>query len=243
MRKHGWKFLVLIILAALVFIWLIKAPLMSAYFSRKLQVPVSITNISLWPSQSIIRNFRIENPSGFKTTSALKVDRTEVDYQFNRLRGKVSEIDQILMEGVYLSIECSNPVCSSNNWTAIGEKMPKENRQTREVIVHKMVLTDITIEIRGLALLGKPVVIKRFDRMEFNEVDSRTGFPTKQLIQKIFGGAGIQQYIENFFNVPQNAIQQFMSPLKRLGGENEELKKKPSEDPRAVEKSTLRKRD
>lgn len=224
MKRHGWKFLVLLIVAALVFVWLIKAPLMSAYFSRKLHVPVSVTSISLWPSQSIIRNFRVENPHGFKTMSALKVDRTEVDYDFKRLTAEVSEIDQILMEGVYLSIECSNPVCTSNNWTAIGAKMPKDDARPHEVIIHKMVLTDITVEIRGLGLFGQPTT-KRFDRMEFNEIDSRTGFPTKELINKIFGGAGLQQYIENFFNIPQNSIQKFLSPIKGLGGENEAIQK------------------
>ncbi len=222
MKKHGWKIILLLIIAAIAFLWLIKAPIMSAYLSNKMKVPVSVGNISMWPKQTTIRNFKINNPHGFKTPAAFKADHTEVDYNFKRLTGEVSEIDQILIDGVYLSIECSNPDCSSNNWSAIGTKMPKEDKRVHEVLIHDLVLTNMTVEIRGLGLFGKPET-KYFDRMEFKEIDSRTGFPTKELIAKIFGNAGLLKYVQDAFNLPQDAIQQFLNPLKSFGSENEEM--------------------
>ncbi len=220
MRKYGWKILVLLIIAAVAFLWLIKAPVMSMYLSDKMKVPVAVGNISMWPSQTTIRDFKISNPHGFKIKAAFKADHTEVDYKFKRLVGEVSEIDKILVNGVYMSIECSNPTCSSNNWTAIGSKMPKEDKRVHEVLIHDLVLTNITVEIRGLGLLGKPET-KYFDRMEFKEVDSRTGFPTQELITKIFGNAGLMQYIQGIFNAPQDAIDKFLNPLKSFGTEND----------------------
>jgi len=222
--KHGWKLLVLLIIAAVIFVWLIKAPLMSTYLSNKMKVSVSVGSISMWPKRTTIRNFKINNPHGFKLNAAFKADHTEIDYDFKRLTGAVSEIDQILIDGVYLGIECSTSDCSSNNWTAIGSKMPKEDKRVHEVLVHDLILTNMTVDIRGLGLLGKPTT-KHFDRMEFREIDSRTGFPTKELINKIFQGAGMMQYIQDAFSLPQDAIEQFLNPLKKLGGENEEMKK------------------
>jgi hypothetical protein len=51
--------------------------------------------------------------------------------------------------------------------------------------------------------------IKKIDRLEFNEINSREGFPTKQLINAIFQGAGLQDYIKNMLN-PENVIKKFL---------------------------------
>lgn len=220
MFKHGWKLILLIIIGALVFVWLIKASVMSAYITNKMKVPVSINAVSMWPDQTILRGFKINNPAGFKLSDALKTQRIVIDYDWKRLMGNPSIINQILMEHVYLGIDCSNPTCSSNNWKAIGAGMPKEERRTHEVLIHKLVMTDITVEIRGLGLLGSPT-IKRIDRMEFNEINSKTGFPTRELVNQIFKGAGLQQYIQDAFNLPSNAIQKFLNPIKGLGSDNE----------------------
>jgi len=220
MFKHGWKLIVLIVLAGIIFIWLIKAPVMSSYISNKMKVPVSINAVSMWPDQTVLRGFKIDNPSGFKMREALKAKRIQIDYNWKRLVGNPSVINQITMENVYLGVDCSNPTCSSNNWTAIGAGMPKEGKRSHEVLIHRLVLNDFTVEIRGLGLLGSPTT-KHFDRMEFNEIDSKTGFPTKELVNKIFKGAGLQQYIQDAFSLPQNAIDQFLNPIRGLGGENE----------------------
>jgi len=225
MRRYGWKIIVLLIIAAIVFLWLIKAPIMSAYISNKMKVPVAVGNISMWPSQTTIRDFKISNPRGFKTKAAFEADHTTISYDFKRLTGEVSEIDKILIDGVYLSIDCSNSSCSSNNWTAIGAQMPKEDKRIHEVLVHDLILTNMTVEIRGLGLYGGKPETKYFDRMEFREIDSRTGFPTKELITKIFGNAGIMDYIKGVFDLPQNAIQKFLNPLKGFGSENEGAKR------------------
>ncbi|MES2273680.1 MAG: hypothetical protein V4487_05775 [Chlamydiota bacterium] len=220
MRKLAWKLILLIIVGVIVFFWLIKAPIMSSYLTQKMGVPVSIGSISMWPSQTVIKNFRIKNPRGFKTRTAFEAERTEVDYNYKQLTSNPSEIDQILIDKIFISVEFSNPLGSQNNWTAIGAGMPKEERRNaKHVIIHKLILTNITIEIRGLGLLGKPQT-RQIDRMEFDEIDSQKGFPTKDLISRIFKGAGIQQYIKDAFN-PENIIDKVLNPFKGFGGMNE----------------------
>lgn len=212
----GWKAVVLALIAVVLFFWLIKAPIMASYLTRKLGVDVSIGSISTWPSQTKMQNFRIRNPHGFKSKSAFKVDLTQIQYAFKKLWAEPTEIDLIDLENVFLSIEFTNPLGTSNNWTAISEQMPKTN-MSHEVLIHKLILRNLSVEIRGLGLIGAPTT-KTVPYMEFYEIDSKEGFPTKQLIQQIFGGAGLQQYIQDAFN-PQKIIEKYL-PFK-LGSEND----------------------
>lgn len=219
MKRLGWKLILLIILAAIVFIWLVKAPIVASYLTDKMRVPVSIEWLSIWPSKTKMRWFKIKNPSGFKTPHAFKAESSEVDYSFSQIMGTPSQIDQILIDGIYLSVEFSNPLGTSNNWTAIGNNMPKQQSHKR-VLIGKLILTNLTIEIRGLGLLGKPAT-KTIDRLEFDNIDSANGFPTEELIKKVFGGSGIQQYIQDAFN-PQKQLQNLLKPLDIFSRRNEE---------------------
>jgi hypothetical protein len=215
MLKWGFSLIGLIILGSIVFLWLVKAPIMSSYLTQKMHVPVSLGSISMWPSETMIRDFQIRNPRGFKTKSAFKAEETHIQYRFKQLFGNPSEIDLINIDNVYLSIEFSNPLGTKNNWTAIGSKIPENPNRKQEVLIHKLVLTNVMVEIRGLGLTGAPQT-KMISRMEFNEIDSQEGFPTKELIQQIFGGAGLQQYIKELFS-PQKVLDKVLSPLKKFG--------------------------
>jgi hypothetical protein len=207
-KSWSWKILLLIIVGGLIFLWLIKAPIMSWYLTNELKVPTSMSSISIWPSQTTIRHFRIINPRGFKTRSAFEADTTQIMYRFKHLRANPSEVDRIEIDGIYMSIECSNPVCSKNNWTAIGGLMAQKEQKAkkRDVIIHKFILSNMTVEVRGLGF-NKPPFTKTIDYLEFDEVSSEKGFPTDKLIQAIFQGAGLQDYIQDLLN-PQNAIKQ-----------------------------------
>lgn len=217
MRKFGWGFSALLILLSLVFLWLIKTPVISSYLTDRLGVPVSLGNISIWPHKTNIKNFKIKNPKGYKERAALQIHRTAIDYQWEKLTQNPIEIQSILLDDILLNIEFSNPLGTKNNWTAIGEKMADQKGE-KEVIIRKLVLTNINVKIRGLGLSISPKV-KHIDRMEFDEIDSRNGFPTKELIAKIFQGAGLQQYIQDLFD-PGKVLEKFGNPLKGFGVEN-----------------------
>ncbi|MBS0625923.1 MAG: hypothetical protein JSS32_07730 [Verrucomicrobia bacterium] len=212
----GRKAVVLGVIAVVLFFWLIKAPIMASYLTKKLGVDVSIGSISMWPSQTKMNNFRIRNPHGFKSKSAFKVESTQIQYAFKKLWAEPTEIDLIDLENIFLSVEFKDSMGTSNNWTAIGERMPNTST-SHEVLIHKLVVRNLTIEIRGLGLLGASTK-KTVPYLEFYEINSKEGFPTKELIRQIFGGAGIQQYIQNMFN-PQKIIEKYL-PFK-LGSEND----------------------
>lgn len=216
MFRNGWKLIGLIIVAAFVFLWLIKAPIMSSYLTKKIGVNVSMRTISMWPKETIIRHFKIANPSGFRSSTAFEVDKTRINYRWPALTSQPSEIDLIVLDGVFLNIEIrSGP--SDNNWTAIGAQMP-ERKGGKEVIIHKLILRNMTVKTEGTGAKKLGVSgTQHFDQMEFEEINSRNGFPTKELISRIFGGAGLRKYIENLLNPTQQIKDALQKPFKLFG--------------------------
>jgi hypothetical protein len=214
-KRLSWKIVLLLLFGTVIFFWLIKAPMMSWYLTRKIGVPVSMDSISIWPSQSTIRDFKLKNPPGFKRRDALQAKKTTIDYRFSQLFGNPSEIDQIEIDDIYLSIILTSPMGATNNWTAIAAGMPSESKDPKEnvheVIIHRLILSNLNVEIQGGKLVKAPPS-KHIDRLEFNEVSSKTGFPTKELIQAIFQGAGIQQYIKDAFD-PSKVLQKWVPTL------------------------------
>jgi hypothetical protein len=216
MARHGWKFFLLLILVLLVFLWLIKAPAVAAYLSKKVGVEVTLRTISIWPSSTTIRSFRIENPDEYRSRTAFESKKAEISYQMDSLRKTPLEIDEIVLDGVYLNIILNSIKATDNNWSAIGARMPRGKRG-REVLIHKLILRNMTVETQGkgarlLGVSGK----QYFDEMEFNEINSAEGFPTKELIANIFGKVGILKYIQNFLN-PVEDIKGVLNPFKIFG--------------------------
>lgn len=211
MRRWGWKLGVLLVVAAAVFLWLIKTPLIATYLTHKLGVPVSLNWISLTPSQTKMKGFKINNPIGYKSATAFKAKQIEIDYAFRQLFSNPMEVNEIDMENVFLDIELNNISGAKNNWTAIAARMPKEGASAKEWQIHKLAITNLTVVIRGLGLKGGTKK-KTIPHIEFHNISSKTGFPTKKLIQAIFEGAGIQEYIQDLFQIqPVDLIQKFFS--------------------------------
>lgn len=217
MFKHGWRLVGLIVVAALVFLWLIKAPIMSIYLTNKIGIPVTARTVSMWPKETTMRYFRIDNPPGFRALSALEVKKTTINYRFGALTSVPSEIDEIILDDAELNIEIRNPKGTDNNWTAIGLEMLKYKSSNRGVIIHKLIIRNLTVETqgRGAKLLGVSGT-RHFNQMEFNEINSEQGFPTKELVTAIFQDAGLLKYLENFLN-PTERIKGALNPFHIFG--------------------------
>lgn len=216
MFRHGWKLIGLIFVGLLVFFWLIKAPIMAAYLSDKLGLHVTVKRISMWPTVTTMRHFMIANPHGFNSVAALDVEKTTINYRLRALINHPSEIDQITLENVFLHIELLGSGKGDNNWAAIGARMPKK-RDGNGVIVHKLVLKNMTVLTEGPGAKALGVAgTQHFDYMEFDHIDSRDGFPTKEAISKIFQNAGLLKYLENFLN-PTQKIKDALNPFNIFG--------------------------
>ncbi len=224
MKKYGWKLILIVILALIVSIYLLKAPLFSSYLTSKMGVRVLLESIDIGESKTKIKNFHINNPKGFKREAAFKVKETEINYNFHHLFRDPIEFDLITLDGVYLNIQVTDLKNGISNWTNIGFNENKtEDVHNKKVIIHKLVLTNISVEVSGLGSVTGLTVPKKqhFDRWEFNEISSEHGFPTKDLIAKIFGQAGVWTYVKGIF---KQAVKtpKTLNPL-RLFGISEEM--------------------
>ena len=218
MKKYIWGLTAAILIGAVVFLWLIKTPMLSSYLTNKMRVPVSIGWVGLGIDHVTFHSLRIKNPPGFREGAAFRAHEITCQYQLSKLFANPAVIEQILVQTSTLRIDFSNALGSRNNWTEIAERMgPKKG--SAEVFIRKLILSDFTVEIRGLGakgLLLKVPKTKHFDRLEFDNIDSKKGFPTDELIQQIFQGAGIQQYIQDLLSPLKNP-QNLLNPLPFFG--------------------------
>jgi hypothetical protein len=197
MRAMGWKMSSLLLLGIGLFLWLVKGPIVAAWMSEQLKVPVSIGWISIGPFESSVRDFTIDNPKGFQNRHAFHAERMAMGYRLKEFWGAPETIDSIEMDHVTLSIEFINPLGTKNNWTEIAEAIGERKRKKKEVLVRQLTLTDVTIEIRGLGLSG--VQTKKVERFEISDISSDEGFPTEEMISQVFGGMGLHQYVQEVF--------------------------------------------
>ncbi len=223
-KKGSVGFIFLIIIGALITLWALKVPLMSAYLSNRLGVPVSMLGVKIRPSYTSITRFRVANPRSAKTKTAFASKKIRADYAIKELFGSPSTVDQITLNDVFLSIEFYNPLGTVNNWTEIAKNMPKQEKKKKGkgYLIRKLVINDLLVEIHGMGLgglLGK-VETKRIPRLEFTNISSEEGFPTEQLIQAIFGRTGLDKYIKDLFS-PGRIIPDAAKPLFRLFGKRE----------------------
>lgn len=197
MKKY-WSLIVYILIGAAAFIWLVKVPMLSYYLSQKIRVPVSIEWISIWPKETTITHFKIENPGEFSSRLAFDANKTKISYLFKNLFSNPLIIDELRLDTIYLGVEFLNPGERENNWTVIASQMPKQTSE-RSFIINKVVFTNFTVELLNVDAMGKTIT-RQVDRLELDEISSQQGFPTEQLIQKVFGGLHLDDLIKDVFN-------------------------------------------
>ena len=117
-----------------------------------------------------------------------------------------------------LNINCSNPICSENNWTEIIEGVDswQKTKDLKEVIIKDFVIKDLQANISGVGIKfdkEQKIVIKQ---LEFHDLSSKHGFPSQQIIIAIFRSSGLKEYLKKFFD--QNKIfDDLLSPFKGFG--------------------------
>ncbi|HSX11486.1 MAG TPA: hypothetical protein VLF94_07230 [Chlamydiales bacterium] len=189
---------------------------MSTYISSKMKVPVYVGMISTWPSETTLHTFKVANPRGFETPDAFTAKRVVIRYRLGSLLQDVSEIDEIAVEDAHINIEILDPAGKTNNWGAIGGRMPNRKRKS-EVVVRRLTIDNLTAEIQGKGAIVLGIAgTKHFDHMEFDHIDGQEGFPTKEVARQIFESAGMAEYLEKFLN-PTERIQESINPFNLFG--------------------------
>lgn len=237
---------VVIILAAVVvgFVFWSRLPDMVANnLSKKLKVPVEIDSFGLSWGKIDAKNIQIGNPPGAILAKALTCREMDVLAPFTRYLSKRVIIDEIDLQDVYLGLEFDSANGTSGNWTRIMKNLqdstgtseanqgkrskgkekqaPQQTSSERSVLIHRIVITNIDVDVVYRKEGGKVKKLPRIPRIELTEVSSEGGFPIDQILNSVLGEMLKQVFIkENLNNMIKDLmdtpspIQKYIQPFK-----------------------------
>jgi uncharacterized protein involved in outer membrane biogenesis len=236
--------LIVIIIAAVViagFIFWSRVPdILANNLSKKMQVSVAIDSINLGWGKIDLKKLEIGNPPNSILSKAFSCHEIDVNAPLTRYLNKQIVIDEIDLTDVYLGLEFDSATSTQGNWTTIMsnienqvQKKKKKNAPEgteRSVLIHRMILTNINVDVVYKKDGGKVKKLPTIPRMELTEISSEGGLPLDQIansvlgemLKQVFIKENLKNMLQELMNQPANPIQQFLSPFKGLFGESEE---------------------
>jgi hypothetical protein len=235
-----------VILAAVVigFIFWSRIPdMIASNLSKKLKVPVEIESFGLGMSKIDVKKVQIGNPPGSILNRSFACDEIDILAPLTRYMNKRIIIDEIDIKNVYLGLEFDSASGTSGNWTKImnnlhqttgtpsqkqgkrkkSKEAPPAESSGRSVLIHKIVLTNIDVDVVYRKEGSKVKRLPRIPRMELTEISSEGGVPTDQILNSVLGEMLKQVFIkENLKNMMQDLmdvpspIQPYIAPFKGL---------------------------
>jgi len=235
--------IVILIVAAVIvgFIFWSRVPDMLANnLSKKMGVSVAIDSMGLGWGKIDMKKIEIGNLPHSILAKAFSCREIDVNAPFTHYLNKHIVIDEIDLNDVYLGLEFDSATGTKGNWTrimsniqsttAVGQaKKKKEEAAERSVLIHRIVLTNINVDVVYKKDGGKVKRLPTIPRMELTEISSEGGVPMDQITNSVLGEMLKQVFIkENLKNMMQELmnqpgpLQQYLSPFKNLFGEAEE---------------------
>jgi uncharacterized protein involved in outer membrane biogenesis len=236
--------IVVALLAAgiLSFIFWARLPDIAAtHLSKKLGVPVQIDSFGLGWSRLEAKKIEVGNPPGSILPKAFACEEIDVLAPLTRYLNRRIVIDEIDLQNVYLGLEFDSASGTSGNWTRImgnlqttretgvkgGKKKKKQTEaqvpdaSARSVLIHRIVLTNIDVDVVYKKEGGKIKRLPRIPRMELTEISSEGGLPMDQILNSVLGETLKQVFMKQnlknmmleFMNTP-SPVQQYLAPFK-----------------------------
>ena len=236
--------LIIVVLVAAVivgFIFWSRVPdIVANNLSKKLKVAVQIDSFGLGWGKIDAKKIQIGNPHGSILAKAFTCDEIDFLAPFTNYLKKRMIIDEIDLQNVYLGLEFDSASGTTGNWTRImgnlensmgknaaagaqgkGKKKPAPDGSTRSVLIHRIVLTNIDVDVVYRKEGGKVKRLPRIPRIELKEVSSEGGLPTDQILDSVLGEMLKQVFLkENLKNMMQDLmnapspVQQYIAPFK-----------------------------
>jgi len=202
------------VISLIIAILLLKAPVISSYLSYKLGVNVSMRSVSISTGGMKITKFKINNPIGARTNTALSAKKINVDYEWQELRSDPGVIEDIEINDVFLGIELYNSSGSRNNWSQILATVDdNQDKDAKEMIIKRLVIKNLSVSVRGKGIFSSWQKIKEIPRLEFRDISSKEGFPTEKLIEQVFDEANLGTYIKELIKQPVKLLDKVISPF------------------------------
>jgi hypothetical protein len=239
--------IVIVILAAVIvgFIFWSRVPdLLANNLAKTLKVSVEIDSLGLGWNHIDINKIQIGNPPNSLLAKAFSAAKISVIAPFTRYLHSDIVIDEIDVNDVYLGLEFDSAKGTSGNWTTImgnlessmesnttTDKTQKTSKQahsalsssSRTVLIHRLVLTNIDVDVVYKKDGRKVQRLPRIPRIELTEISSEGGFPVDQVMHSVLGEMLKQVFLkENLKNMLQNLLEkpnplkQYINPFKSL---------------------------
>lgn len=241
---------VLVILAAVIvgFIFWSRVPdILANHLSEKLKVSVEIDSIGLGWGKIDVKEIQIGNPPGSILAKAFTCNEIDVMAPVTRYLSKNIVIDEIDVKDVYLGLEFDSPSGTSGNWTTImgnlksttgagseptgsrkkkrkEEPAPSPSSSARTVLIHRLVLTNIDVDVVYRKDGGKVQKLPRIPRIELTEISSEGGVPIDQIMNSVLGEMlkqvfikqNLKNMLQNLIENPNNPLEPYLRPFKGL---------------------------
>jgi hypothetical protein len=224
--------IVVIILAAVVvgFIFWARVPdIIANNLSKKLKVSVQIDDMTLSWGKIGIEKVEIDNPPGSILSRAFACREIDVLTPFTRYLNQQIVIDEIDVSDVYLGLEFDSPKSTEGNWTRIMNNLQKSTAAEtptkgakRSVLIHRLILTNIDVDVVYRQGGGKVKRLPRINRIELTDISSEGGLPTSQIMNSVLGQM-LKSVFEkqNLKDMMQGILQQtpagkYLSPFQGL---------------------------
>lgn len=239
---------VILILAAVIvgFIFWSRVPdILANNLAKKMKVSVEIDSIGLGWGKVDVNKIRIGNPPGSILAKAFACNEIDVIAPLTNYLHQNVVIDEIDVKDVYLGLEFDSASGTSGNWTTImgnlqsststsktassGKKRKKEEpapppSSSRTVLIHRLILTNIDVDVVYRKDGGKVKKLPRIPRIELTEISSQGGLPLDQIMNSVLGEMlkevflkeNLKNMLQNLLENPNNPIQQYLKPFQGL---------------------------
>ena len=207
--------------------------------SNKLKVAVEIQDMSLGWGKIDIDKLEVSNLPHSILPKAFTCELIRILAPFTRYIDKKIVIDEIDLNNVYLGLEFDSPTSTKGNWTQLmknisagqpssGKKSKKggavpQPSMGRSVLIHKLILTNVKVDVVYKKDGGKVKHLPTIDRLEFTDISSEGGLPMDQVMNSVLGQMLKSVFEkENLKNMlqellqQQNPVQDLISPFKGL---------------------------
>lgn len=126
--------------------------------TRALNVGVTIDDVelSILGGKAVIENLTVSNPPGYNIDNLLELGKARVQLDVGSLMGDTVNIDEIMLDGVNLSIEQKG---LSNNLHDVMSSIPKSKTEAadskgKKLRIKNLEITNITVNVKVLPLPG-----------------------------------------------------------------------------------------
>jgi uncharacterized protein involved in outer membrane biogenesis len=230
---------IIVIVIVAIIGWSRVPDIIASNLSKKLKVYVEIGSVNLGWGEIRIKKTEIGNPAGAVQTQAFKCKGIDIKTPFTRFFNQQVVIDEIDLNDVFLDLEFDSASGTKGNWSRIMGNLQastaaeqnaspanknQEKKAARSVLIHKLILTNIDVDVLYIKEGSKVVHLPRIDRIELSDISSEGGIPMDQIMNSVLGQMlksvfqkqNLKNMMQDLIQNPPSSIQKYLSPFKNF---------------------------